>query len=187
MRAAEREENFNCASAYSSCFVLQAMASKVPLCYIQLCMGCEMMYSFVLSVVLGQHWRALDFSICECQSATSLMFGFIFSFSSWVNFRIFRGAMDLECPEGRSSADATLCLTIEINLPWHCHTTIKCFCLWYVSEEYSFLLIKIMSRLLQHAEHVSVSHSWGYWTAVLLNGAWRCRTVVEKGLISWVC
>lgn len=55
MRAAEREENFNCASAYSSCFVLQAMASKVPLCYIQLCMGCEMMYSFVLSVVLGQH------------------------------------------------------------------------------------------------------------------------------------
>lgn len=37
-------------------------------------------------VVLGQHWCALDLGIYECQSATSFIFGFIFSFSSWVNF-----------------------------------------------------------------------------------------------------
>lgn len=89
MRTAEREESCNCANTVTTAgfgLFLQAMASKVPLCYIQQSMGCEMMmHSLVLSVVLGQHWRALDFSICECQSATSLMFGFIFSSSSWVN------------------------------------------------------------------------------------------------------
>lgn len=186
MRAAEREESCNCASTYSSCFVLQAMASEMPLCYIQQSMGCEMMmYSLVLSVVLGQHWRALDFSICECQSATSLMLGFIFSFSSWVNLEFLEMLRTLNAQKA------------EVQQMQPCASPLKSTFLDIITQLLNvsahnlflrnILLSKIMSRLLQSAEHVSVSRSWGYWITVLLNGAWRCRAVVEKGLISWVC
>lgn len=59
------------------------MACGVPRRYTGQAVGCDMTVSSLVALgVLGHHGCALDFSIYECQSATSSMFGFIFSFSS---------------------------------------------------------------------------------------------------------
>lgn len=78
-KCSKKKRTCNCDDNYDHWFSSEFSTSKEHLLY-------EFWNDNAALVVLGQHWCALHIRIYECQSVTSFIFGFIFSFSSWVNF-----------------------------------------------------------------------------------------------------
>lgn len=168
------------------------MASEVPLCYTEQSVGCEMTTcSLVASVVLGQHWCALAFSIHECQSATSLMLGFICVFSSWVNL-VCGGAMDFDCPGDRTLAHLILYLTYwsKSSLSECCETVSNDSAHNLFLRNILFFLPEIVNAIpadyysMQFGtECMRTSHRWRCSMPSLLNHAWSYSTglLVRRG------